>query len=289
MNTLLRRAGSLVAVIGLTLGLIAGAASPAEAAHRKKQAVTMTAAATHLTAGDTTTITGRLKPYRVGVTVAIQQRYVGAKKWTTIGHATTTAGGYYTVTITTNGDRDRYLRAHVTKTKRYKADNSPTRRLWIAAKTIDTPTVTPPPGVTASYSYEEEIPFETITTNDPTQPRGTTTVTTEGVPGLRRITIDNGTITASEVLVQPITKVVVVGTAGIQPTAQVTVCEVRTSGDASMAVVKAVVSDPDNVGYTVTLHINGRSVVSPPDSGDSQYSTQIQGATSAFGCSVTLS
>lgn len=277
MNTLLRRLATLAALASLTLGLAATTAPTAHAAARKKQSVGIVVTDRHLWASDVVTITGRLNPHRSGVKVVIQQRQVGKKKWTTLTRTTTQAGGYYTATATVKGDRDRVLRAYVARSTRYRADYSSSIRLWVTPRPLN-------------YTYEEAIPFVTHTVDDPTLHKGISTVSVAGVAGLRRVTVVNGVVALDEVLVAPIDQVVLNGTAVTAPSGTIVQCEVTTgSTGGTTARVRAEISDPDLVGYTVTLWLNGRSKTFAPAVGDNAYSTYIPYATEAFDCGVTLS
>lgn len=115
----------------LTVSLLLSAPASAEAASRRPQMVTMSLASMDVTVGDSLTITGRLKPHSGNKIVHIQQRLAGDKKWTTLASVRTTNGGHYTAAAIITGDRGRQIRAYVPKSKRHRADYSPTRYLWV--------------------------------------------------------------------------------------------------------------------------------------------------------------
>lgn len=279
VNLHLRRAVSILAAIVMSAGLVVGSSTaPAEAATRQKASLHFT---THVHVRDTVRVRGRIRAHKAKVVVRVQQRMLGSSKWSTIKKIRTKRGGYYSTKITLTSAKDRRLRVKVSRTRWhgrvYRAAVTKSKRLYIS-----------PIPAHGTYSMVEEIPFSTQKIPDADLRIGTSKVEVAGKNGLRRVTYVDGKLSTIEVVSEPVTRVIRVGTgANTKPTAWITGCYVQMDGTTPVARAVAEVADPDNVGYNLTIHLNARDMPFGWHDGDNRFSTYIVGANTAV-CDVTL-
>jgi hypothetical protein len=118
------------------------------------------------------------------------------------------------------------------------------------------PTVTPvPTEPTATMtnlhkitSKRVSIPYSTVTSKDPNLAKGKTKVLRAGANGLKELTYTDGELTATKVIKKPVSKLVAIGTKLTKPWISDKKCELGRS-----PVMRVTVTDPDKVGYRLTV------------------------------------
>jgi len=96
------------------------------------------------------------------------------------------------------------------------------------------------------------VPFTTVTKKDPELAKGKTKVVRAGVNGTNELTYTDGKLTHTKVIRKPVAKLVALGTKTANPWISAQKCDVI-GGHRPVAIATATVSDPDKVGYRLTI------------------------------------
>lgn len=115
------------------------------------------------------------------------------------------------------------------------------------------PTINPTPTVTMTNVpvvkvKRVSVPFTTVTRKDPQLAKGKTKVLRAGVTGLNELTYTDGKLTSTKVVRKPVSKLVSIGTKLAKPWISDKKCVVD-----RQPVMRVTVTDPDKVGYRLTL------------------------------------